>query len=108
MRVHFNTFTRDKLQESLGSRPGFFKIYNDTEDCGCNGIMVVLIVGEPDPTDLPVESDEFTFIVDNRQSHLFDDVLKLEANTDYPDYRLTSDGTFYGSNIRVRDTRPAA
>lgn len=105
MHVQLNALTAERLQASLAGEPGYFKLFYDTEDCGCNGMLVIRIVKEPNATDIVFQKEPFVFICDRQQESLFDEVMKLEADEGYPSYKLTSDSTLFGSNIRVKDTR---
>lgn len=105
MKITFNELTKKKLQESLGDGPGDFKLFYDVEDCGCNGVLVITIIAEPYPTDLPVEADSFRFWVDAKQESLFDAKMRLEAEEGYPAYKLLSDSAIFSSNIRIIDNR---
>lgn len=105
MYIQLNTLTTDKLKESLGDRPGYFKLFVDTEDCGCNGVIVILIVNKPNITDIEVQSEPFSFWVDRQQESLFDEQMRLEADESYPSFKLISDSSQFGTNICVRDVR---
>ncbi|UQZ36668.1 hypothetical protein C2I18_25915 [Paenibacillus sp. PK3_47] len=105
MKVLLNELTTQRLEDSLGGQPGNFKLFYDTEDCGCNGMLVIMIVKEPNATDIVFQQEPFVFLCDRQQESLFDEVMKLEADEGYPSYKLTSDSTLFGSNIRVKDAR---
>ncbi|WP_341347568.1 iron-sulfur cluster biosynthesis family protein [Paenibacillus sp. FSL H3-0469] len=105
MQIELNAMTRERLEQSLAGKPGQFKMFYDTEDCGCNGVLVIQVVSEPSPTDIVFQTEPFTFLCDRQQEVLFDDVMRLEAEAGYPAYKLTSDSTLFGSNIRVQDAR---
>lgn len=105
MNIEFNMLTKERLQESLGDRPGYFKLFYDVEGCGCNGVLVLLIVKEPYDTDVKVQAEPFSFLVDGRQESLFDATMRLEADVNYPSFKLTSDSSFFSSNIKITDTR---
>ena len=64
MHIQLDPLTEGRLRESLGGKPGYFKIFYDTEDCGCNGMLVIRIVDEPSPTDIRFqEADTATPLV---------------------------------------------
>lgn len=105
MQIQLDPLTTGRLEESLKGIPGSFKLFYDTEDCGCNGVLVLLIVSQPNATDIVFQHEPFVFLCDRQQESLFDEVMRLEADEQYPSYKLTSDSTLFGSNIRVRDTR---
>ncbi len=105
MHIQLDTLTTNRLHKSLAGQPGSFKLFYDTEDCGCNGVLVIQIITEPNATDIVFQQEPFTFLCDRQQESLFDEVMRLEAEENYPSYKLTSDSTLFGSNIRVRDTR---
>ncbi|AIQ47135.1 hypothetical protein R70723_15505 [Paenibacillus sp. FSL R7-0273] len=108
MQVQLDALTTERLQASLAGQPGAFKLFYDTEDCGCNGVLVVQIVDGPNATDIVYEQEPFTFIVDRQQESLFDKVMRIQAEENYPSYKVTSDSTLFGSNVRLRDTRQQA
>lgn len=105
MKVFMNELTQERLLTGLGSRPGSYKLYYDVEDCGCNGVLVLRIVSNPEPTDLPVEAGPFQFWVDAKQESLFDAEMRLEAEAGYPSFRLVSDASIISSNVRIMDAR---
>lgn len=105
MHIQLNPLTTERLSQSLAGTPGQFKMFYDTEDCGCNGVLVIRIVNEPLPTDIVFQTEPFTFLCDLQQESLFDENMKLEAEEGYPAYKLTSDSSLFGSNIRVQDSR---
>lgn len=107
MRVEWNERTEQKLAERMGDHPGYFKLFYDVQECGCNGVLVLQIVNKPYPTDLPVEAVRFSVVVDAKQESLFDQVMRLEADVSYPTFKLTSDSGILSSNISVADTRQA-
>lgn len=105
MHIHLNPLTTERLQKSLGAEPGYLKLFYDTEGCGCNGMLAIQIVPEPSATDIQVPQEPFVFLLDAQQESLFDESMKLEAEVNYPSYKLTSDSSLFGSNIRVQDLR---
>lgn len=107
MRIEFNERTEQKLAQRLGEQPGSIKLFYDVQDCGCNGVLVLQIIGKPYATDLPVEANRFSFVVDAKQEAQFDPVMRLEADETFPTFKLTSDGGIFSSNIAVVDTRQA-
>ncbi|WP_438446026.1 iron-sulfur cluster biosynthesis family protein [Gorillibacterium sp. sgz5001074] len=107
MRIEFHSQTEERLRAALAGKPGIFKLFYDVVECGCNGVLVLLIVDEPEPTDIEVEGGPFRFVVDNRQEAQFDAVMRLEADPGYPSFKVTSDGSMFSSNLRVRDERRA-
>ena len=108
MQIQLNPLTTERLTQSLAGKPGQFKMFYDTEDCGCNGVLVIRIVNAPSPTDIVFQTEPFTFLCDRQQESLFDEIMRLEAEVGYPSYKLTSDSTLFGSNIRVQDSREQA
>lgn len=108
MNIVIDPFTEEKLTKSLAGRPGFFKLFYDTEDCGCNGVLAIEILERPLGTDIKVPVKAFTFLIDKQQESLFDKVLKLEADRAYPSFKVTSDSALYSTNVRVKDVRDSA
>lgn len=105
MIILIDSYTEEKLAQSLAGRPGFFKLFYDTEDCGCNGVLAIEILEQPLDTDIKVTVETFTFLIDRQQESLFDNVLKLEADRAYPSFKVTSDSALYSTNVRIKDVR---
>jgi hypothetical protein len=63
MMIQVTPLAERKLKERLEDQPGFFKLFYDTEGCGCDGINVLLIVSEVEDGDSRIESDSLPFIV---------------------------------------------
>lgn len=108
MRVDMTNLTKEKLAQSLGGQPGYFKLVGESEGCSAAGVYSLHLVSEPLPTDIAFESGGFTFLVDRQQEILFDDVLRLYAHENYPTYRLSSDSMLYSNNVVLKDKRVAA
>lgn len=105
MKIELNALTIERLRESLGGQAGYLKLFFDTEGCGCNGVIVILIVSKPDITDIEVQTEPFSFLVDRQQADLFDESMRLVADENYPSYKLVSDSALFSNNIRTRDIR---
>lgn len=105
MQIQMDQVTHERLEAGLGAEPGYFKLFYDTEDCGCNGVLVIQIVNQPNPTDIEIQNEPFVFLCDRQQESLFDPVMRLEADEHYPSFKLTSDSGLFGSNIRIKDIR---
>ncbi len=41
MMIQVTPLAERKLKERLGDQPEFFKLFYDTEGCGCDGINVI-------------------------------------------------------------------
>ncbi|WP_136605510.1 iron-sulfur cluster biosynthesis family protein [Paenibacillus dokdonensis] len=108
MIIVIDPYTEEKLTQSLAGRPGFFKLFYDTENCGCNGVLAIEILERPLDTDVKVPVNKFTFLVDKQQESLFDKALKLEADRTYPSFKVTSDSALYSTNVRIQDGRNIA
>ena len=105
MNIQLNTLATDRLFRFLGDKPGHLKLFYDVEDCGCNGVLVIQIVDAPYPTDIAAQGEPFSFLVDAKQEPLFDDVMRLEADAEFPVFKLTSDSALFSSHIRIQDIR---
>ncbi|WP_338049218.1 iron-sulfur cluster biosynthesis family protein [Paenibacillus wynnii] len=68
-------------------------------------MIVILIVSEPLHTDIEIQQEPFVFLCDRQQESLFDEIMRLEADENYPSYKLTSDSSLFSNNIRIKDTR---
>ncbi|GIO28917.1 MULTISPECIES: iron-sulfur cluster biosynthesis family protein [Paenibacillus] len=108
MIILIDPYTEERLAKSLAGRPGFFKLFYDTENCGCNGVLAIEIIEQPLETDIKITVKTFTFLVDKQQESLFDKVLKLEADRAYPSFKVTSDSALYSTNVRIKDVRDIA
>ncbi len=107
MQIQLDPLTVRRLGESLNGRPGFLKLFYDTEDCGCNGVLVIQIVDSPNATDIVFQNEPYTFLCDRQQESLFDSSMTLAAEENYPSYKLTSPSGLFSSNLRVKDLRLA-
>jgi uncharacterized protein YqkB len=108
MQLHITELAANRLTEHLNDQAGSFKIFYDTEGCGCNGVIVILIVDKPDPLDVAIETNLSPFYVDAKQQFNLEQQMKLDAEPNYPSFKLSSDSGVFSSNVRVRDTRSAA
>lgn len=110
MEIQIGSLAKERLVESLGNRPGFFKLFYDTEGCGCNGVIVILITDKPAQFDIEIETNLTLapFLVDPKQQHNLDETMRLEAEENYPAFKLSSDSSLFSSNIRIRDVRGTA
>ncbi|URJ46899.1 iron-sulfur cluster biosynthesis family protein [Paenibacillus polymyxa] len=107
MSIHLelDSLSVERLELALSGRPGMFKLFYDTEDCGCNGVLVILVVTTPNATDKAVQSEPYSFWVDRQQEQQFDGRMRLEADPSYPSFKLSSDAGIFSSNIRIKDVR---
>lgn len=105
MIIQFDDYTEEKLSESLEGLPGYFKLFYDTEDCGCNGVLAIRILEQPLETDITVPVGSFSFLIDRAQESLFDDTMRLEADPAYPSFKVSSDSALFSTNVRITDGR---
>lgn len=105
MHIKIDELASRKLGTALGERPGYFKVFYDTEGCGCEGINVLLLVDAPLHTDLDVPSDQFHFIVDQQHQIFYNEQLYLEGDPEFPTFKLFSDNSSYGTRVQIRDLR---
>ncbi|CAM4094424.1 iron-sulfur cluster biosynthesis family protein [Saccharibacillus endophyticus] len=105
MRLQMDDYTESKIKEKIGERPGTLRLVYDTINCGCNGVVTLQIADKPWDTDIAVESESFEVWTDRQQEQQFDPVMKLEADRDYPSFKLSSDGAVFSRNMRVTDMR---
>lgn len=105
MHIQITDLAAARLTESLNDQPGYFKVFYDTEGCGCNGILVLLIVDEPGALDEQIETNLVPFYVDPKQQLNLEQHMKLDTEENYPSFTLSSDSGVLSSNVRVRDTR---
>ncbi|CAI6077269.1 hypothetical protein PAECIP112173_02472 [Paenibacillus sp. JJ-100] len=97
-----------RLVEQLGDQPGLFKLFYDTDGCGCDGITVLLILNERDSDDVSIEAGSLPFVINKQQQIYFEPCLRLQSENNFPSFRLSSNSMIYGSNIKVHDLREAA
>ncbi len=107
MSIHLelDSLSVERLASVLSGRPGMFKLFYDTEDCGCNGVLVILVVDAPNATDIAIQSNSYSFWIDRQQEQQFDSRMRLEADPSYPSFKLSSDAGMFSSNIRIQDRR---
>lgn len=105
MHIQITDLAAKRLTESLNDQPGYFKVFYDMEGCGCNGIIVILIVDEPADLDTQIETNLVPFYVDPKQQLNLEQHMKLNTEENYPSFTLSSDSSVLSSNVRVRDNR---
>ncbi|GGH53303.1 hypothetical protein GCM10008014_20870 [Paenibacillus silvae] len=108
MHIQITDLAAQRLTESLNDQPGYFKVFYDMEGCGCNGIVVLLIVDEPAALDEQIETNLVPFYVDPKHQLNLESSMKLDAQANYSAYTLSSDSGVISSNLRLRDARAAA
>ncbi|WP_234404882.1 iron-sulfur cluster biosynthesis family protein [Paenibacillus bouchesdurhonensis] len=96
-----------RLQEKLGEQPGVIKLYYDTEGCGCDGVNTLLIQNEKGQFDLPIDAGDLSFVIDQQHQIFYEDTLWLDAEENYPAFKLSSKAATYSSNVQLRDMRHA-
>ena len=79
MSIHLelDSLSVERLASVLSGRPGMFKLFYDTEDCGCNGVLVILVVDAPNATDIAVQSNSYSFWIDRQHEQHFDIRMRL-------------------------------
>ncbi|WP_226001436.1 iron-sulfur cluster biosynthesis family protein [Paenibacillus sp. BJ-4] len=107
MSIHLelDPLSVERLDSALSGRPGMFKLFYDTEGCGCNGVIVIQVITTANATDRIVQSEPYSFWVDRQQEQQFDSRMKLEADPNYPSFKLISDAGILSGNIRIQDVR---
>jgi uncharacterized protein YqkB len=105
MELHMTPLAKERLVQRLAGKPGMYKIFYDTVGCGCNGIIVLLLVNERSEFDVDIQTDSVPFIVDPKQQHNLDHIMRLDADKNYPSFKLSSDSSLFGNNIVIRDVR---
>lgn len=108
MNIEVTPLAERRLEEHLGGSGGVFRLFYDTEGCGCDGISVLQMVSEPSEHDLTVASNKLSFVVDRQQQIFFNESLRLDADPNYPSFSLRSDSMTYGKNVKAVDLRGAA
>lgn len=108
MHIQITDLAAARLTESLNDQPGYFKVFYDTEGCGCNGIIVILLIDEPAALDEQIETNLVPFYVDPKQQLNLEQQMKLDSEPNYASFTLSSDAGVLSSNVRVRDTRAVA
>ncbi|MCK6073671.1 iron-sulfur cluster biosynthesis family protein [Paenibacillus silvae] len=108
MHIQITDLAAQRLTESLNDQPGYFKVFYDMEGCGCNGIVVLLIVDEPAALDEQIETNLVPFYVDPKHQLNLESSMKLDSQANYSAYTLSSDSGVISSNLRLRDARAAA
>ncbi|WP_019636012.1 iron-sulfur cluster biosynthesis family protein [Paenibacillus fonticola] len=97
-----------RLEETLGEQPGIIKLYYDTEGCGCDGINTLIIQDQKGNFDVPMEAKRFSFVIDQQHQIFYEDTMWLDAEENYPSFKLSSKSATYSTNVLVRDTRHKA
>lgn len=105
MKIQVTPVAENKLRASLNNEPGVFKLFYDTEGCGCDGINVLLIVNQAEDGDTPIEAGTLPFIISRQQEIFYEDNMRLDAEERFSSFKLDSHSQIYGKNILVRDVR---
>ncbi|WP_410514975.1 iron-sulfur cluster biosynthesis family protein [Paenibacillus sp. BR2-3] len=105
MNIQVTPLAEKKLKERLGDQPGIFKLFYDTEGCGCDGINVLLLVNEAESGDRPIEAGALPFIVSRQQEIFYEEKMRLDTEEQFTSFKLDSDSQIYGKNVLVRDIR---
>lgn len=108
MHMQITDLAAKRLTASLNDQPGYFKVFYDMEGCGCNGVVVLLIVDELASLDEQIETNFVPFYVDPKHQLNLESSMKLDAQENYPAFTLSSDSGVISSNLRLRDARAAA
>lgn len=105
MNIVMDAYSETKLNDIKGDRPGYFKLFYDTENCGCNGVLAIQLQDKPLETDIQIPVQSFIFLVDRQQECLFDETMKLEADRSYPVFKVASDSALYSTHVKISDIR---
>ncbi len=108
MEVRMNPHTTDKIKQAMGDQEGILKLFYDTEDCGCNGVLVLQVLDQPYPTDIQVQATPFSIFIDRQQAPLFDELMNVEADPVFPVYKVSSVDSVFSTNVPVKDLRKQA
>lgn len=103
--IEITPLAEQRIQESLGDKPGVIKLIYDTEGCGCDGINRLLIQHESGKFDTSIDAPPFTFVVDQQHQIFYEQSLKLDADQNYPTFKLSSDSAIYSTNVTIQDLR---
>lgn len=105
MQIQITPLAEQKLKEALGDRPGYFKLFYDTVDCGCDGITVLLIRSQPDTGDIAINAGTLPFLINPQQEIFYEELMLLDVEANYPSFKLSSNSTIYSNNVKTRDIR---
>ncbi|AJS61445.1 hypothetical protein UB51_07870 [Paenibacillus sp. IHBB 10380] len=105
MNIQLTPLAKERLNTSLGVRPGYVKLFYDTEGCGCDGITVLLIINEPDSGDIKVEAGLIPLLINPQQEIYYEEFMRLDADPNYPSFKLSSNSMVYSTNVKIRDIR---
>ncbi|HEY2492216.1 MAG TPA: iron-sulfur cluster biosynthesis family protein [Paenibacillus sp.] len=105
MNIQLTPLAKERLHTSLGDRPGYVKLFYDTEGCGCDGITVLLIINEPDIGDIKVETGLIPLLINPQQEIYYEEFMILDADPNYPSFKLSSNSMVYSTNVKIRDIR---
>ncbi|MGF7047209.1 uncharacterized protein YqkB [Paenibacillus sp. DS2015] len=105
MIIQLTPLAEDRLKTSLGDQPGYFKLFYDTEGCGCDGISVLLIINGPDSGDINVDAGLIPLLINPQQAIYYEEFMRLDADPNYPSFKLSSDSMVYSTNVTIRDIR---
>ncbi|MNN12523.1 hypothetical protein D3C76_87580 [compost metagenome] len=105
IKIEITPLAEQRIQETLGDKPGVIKLIYDTEGCGCDGINRLLIQRESGKFDTPIDAPPFNFVVDQQHQIFYEANLRLDAEANYPVFKLSSDSSIYSTNVSIEDLR---
>ncbi|WP_230202412.1 iron-sulfur cluster biosynthesis family protein [Paenibacillus ihumii] len=105
IKLEVSPLAARRIQEKLGEQSGVIKLYYDTEGCGCDGINTLLIQNRQGEFDIPLDAGDLSFVVDRQHQIFYEDLLWLDAEENYPTFKLSSKSSTYSSNVQLRDLR---
>lgn len=105
MHIQISELAAQRMTEALEGRSGYFKLLYDTEGCGCNGVIVLRIVDQPESLDELLETNAVPIFVDPKQRHNLEEAMRLDAEPNFPSFSLVGDSGTYSTNIRIYDLR---
>jgi uncharacterized protein YqkB len=108
MNIQMDSYAKERLLRSLNGQVGHFKLIAEAEGCSIGGNYSILLVSEPGPTDVAIQSEAFSFLVDKQQAVTFEPTLRLKGRPTYPSYRLSSDSRLYSDHVILKDHRISA
>lgn len=103
--IEITPLAQQRIQERLGEQPGVIRLIYDTEGCGCDGINRLLIQQERGKFDTSIDAPPFNFVVDQQHQIFYEQTLKLDADPNYPTFKLSSDSATYSTNVNIQDLR---
>ncbi|WP_394217773.1 iron-sulfur cluster biosynthesis family protein [Halobacillus trueperi] len=108
MKLRITEEAKQQLEQIQDPERPLIRLFYDTEGCGCgvNGLPTIRLEKEERPTDLKVENDDYSVIIDDQQATFFKKEMKLDFMRGT--FRLSSPDGILNPIIPIKDVKEGA